>query len=89
MFQVMGYRIAIGRDHLIFALSLGVASLLLGKAGFGIVSVILLLGLLCLLLRFTTKPLARFIARFACSIRWKFEVAIAVIATETILWRGN
>ena len=84
LFQVMGYRIAIGRDHLIFALSLGVAGLLLGKAGFGIVSVILLLGLLCLLLRFATKPLARFIARFACSIRWKFEVAIAVIATVSL-----
>ena len=57
------------------------AGLLLAKAGFGIISVILLLSILCLLLRFATKPLARFIARLACSIRWKFEIAIAIIAT--------
>ena len=80
----MGYRIRIGRKQLIFPLSLCGAGLLLAKAGFGIVSVILLLGVLCLLLRFATKPLARFIARLACSIRWKFEIAIAIIATVSL-----
>ena len=60
------------------------AGLLLAKAGFGIISVILLLSILCLLLRFATKPLARFIARLACSIRWKFEIAIAIIATVSL-----
>ena len=39
----MGYRVAISRDQLIFALSLGVAGILLAKAGFGIFSAILLL----------------------------------------------
>ncbi len=84
MFRVMGYRLNIGRKQLIFPLSLGAAGLLLAKAGFGIISVILLLGILCLLLRFATKPLARFIARLACSIRWKFEIAIALIATVSL-----
>ena len=73
LFRVMGYRIRIGRKQLIFPLSLGAAGLLLAKAGFGIISVVLLLGILCLLLRFATKPLARFIARLACSIRWYFR----------------
>ena len=95
----MGYRLRIGGKQLIFPLSLGLAGLLLAKAGFGIIPVILLLGILCLLLRFATNPLARFsngdiavlravlgvsfqfIARLACSIRWKFEIAIAIIAT--------
>ncbi len=80
----MGYRIRIGRNQLIFALSFGVAALLLAMAGFGILSTMLLLGLLCLLLRFATRPLAQFIARIACSIRWKFEIAIAIIAMVSL-----
>ncbi len=84
LFRVMGYRIRLRGDQLIFPLSLGAAGLLLAKAGFSIVSVVLLLGVLCLLLRFATKPLARFIARLACSIRWKFEIAIAIIATVSL-----
>ena len=80
LFRIMGYRVLIGRDILIFGLSLGAAAILLTKAGFGFVSVILLLGLLCFLLRFATKPLARSIARVSCSIRWKFEIVIAIIA---------
>jgi methyl-accepting chemotaxis protein len=84
LFQVMNHRISIGRNQLIFSLSLGMAGILLAKAGFGIIPVILLLGLLCLLLRFATKPLARFIAHIPCSIHWKFEVAIAIIATVSL-----
>ncbi len=80
----MGCRLKLHRNQLILPLSLGAAGLLLAKAGFSIVSVILLLGVLCLLLRFATKPLARFIARLACSIRWKFEIAIAIIATVSL-----
>ena len=83
-FQVMNYRIKIGRNQLILALSLGGAGLLLAKAGFGLISVMLLLGLLCLLLRFATKPLGRFIAHLDCSIHWKFEIAIAIIATVSL-----
>jgi len=84
LFRVMGYQILIGRDLLIFVVGLGIAGLLLGKAGFGLISVILLLGLLCLLLRFATRPLARFIAQISCGIRWKFEIAIAIIATVSL-----
>jgi hypothetical protein len=53
-------------------------------AGFGLSSVFLLLGILPLSLRFTTRPLARYIARISCSIRWKFEVAIAIIAMVSL-----
>ena len=84
LFRVMGRQIWIGRNQLIFPLSLCGAGFLLAKAGFGIISVILLLGVLCLLLRFATRPLARFIARLACSIRWKFEIAIAIIASVSL-----
>jgi HAMP domain-containing protein len=84
LFRVASYRILIGRNQLILVLSLGMAGLLLAKAGFGPLSALLLLGLLCLLLRFATRPLARFIARIACSIRWKFEIAIAVIAMVSL-----
>lgn len=84
LFRVMGYQIRLRGNQLIFPLSLGGAGLLLAKVGFGVISVIFLLGFLCLLLRFATKPLARFIARLACSIRWKFEIAIALIATVSL-----
>ncbi len=84
LFRVASYRMMIGRNQLILALSLGMAGLLLAKAGFGPLSALLLLGLLCLLLRFATRPLARFIASIACSIRWKFEIAIAIIAAVSL-----
>ena len=84
LFRVKGHQLRLHPKQLVIPLSLAGAGLLLAKAGFGILSVILLLGLLCLLLRFATKPLARFIARLACSIRWKFEIAIAVIATVSL-----
>ncbi len=84
LFRVSSYQIIIDRNQLTIALSLGVAGLLLAKAGFGPLSALLLLGLLCLLLRFATRPLARIIARTACSIRWKFEIAIAIIAMVSL-----
>jgi nitrogen fixation/metabolism regulation signal transduction histidine kinase len=59
---------------------MGVAMGTLSLSGFGFIPIILLLGLIYLVLRFGTKPLARFIARLGYSIRWKLEVAIAVIA---------
>ena len=83
LFRFMGYRLKLHRKQLIFPLSLGGAGLLLAKAVFGIISVLLLLALLCLLLRFATKPLARIIARLACSIRWKFEIVIATVSIFT------
>ena len=53
---------------------------MLASSGFGLIAVTLLLGLTYLLLRFATGPLSLFIARIGYSIRWKFEIAIAVIA---------
>ncbi len=47
---------------------------------FGPVAVILLLGLIYVVLRYSTKPLSRTIARLGYSIRWKLAVAITVIA---------
>ena len=41
---------------------------------------LLLIGIIYLVLRVTTKPLSRTIARLRYSIRWKFEVGIAAIA---------
>ncbi len=61
-------------------LGLGVTALMLVLAGFDFMPVIVLLGLIYLLLRYGTRPLALSIARLGYSIRWKFEIAIAVVA---------
>ena len=60
-------------------LGLGVTALMLVLADFGAMPVIVLLGLIYLLLRYGTRPLARLIARLGYSIRWKFEIAVAVV----------
>ena len=83
-FRIMGYRIVISCHQQIFALTLGRAGSLLAMAGFGLSSVFLLLGILPLSLRFTTLRLARYIARISFGIRWKFEVAIAIIAMVSL-----
>ena len=67
-------------NRLFLFVGLGVAGLMLASSGFGLMALTLLLGLTYLLLRFATGPLSLFIARIGCSIRWKFEIAIAVIA---------
>ena len=41
---------------------------------------IIMLGVIYVVLRYATKPLSRIIARLGISIRWKFELGIAVIA---------
>ena len=66
---VMNHRIGIGPNQMLFVLSLGLAGSMLAWSSFGAIPVILLLGLIYLLLRFTNKPLSRFIARLAFSIR--------------------
>ena len=76
----MNRRITIGPKHLILVSGLGVAVGTLSLSGFGPISVILLLGLIYLVLRYATKPLSRFISLLGYSIRWKLEVAITVIA---------
>ena len=60
-------------------LGLGVAGITLRLSGFAPIEVIGLLGLVYLVLRFGTKPLSQFIARRGYSVRWKFEMAIAVV----------
>ena len=82
---ISGYRIMIGRRHLVIALGLTFAGLTLLSAGFGLISVIFVLGLMYLLLHFATKPFSRFIARLGYSIRWKFEVGLAVVAIIFLL----
>ncbi len=72
---------SIKQNRLFLFVGLGVAGLMLAWSGFGPLVVIVLLGLTYLLLRFATEPLSLFIARIGYSIRWKFEIAIAVIAT--------
>ncbi|MDA0769602.1 MAG: histidine kinase [Chloroflexi bacterium] len=72
--------ISIGLKHLIFVSGLGVAMGTLSLSGFGLIPIILLLGLIYLVLRYSIRPLSRFIARLGYSIRWKQEVAITVIA---------
>jgi len=71
---------SIRQNRLFLFVGLGVAGTMLTLSGFGPIVVIVLLGLTYLLLRFATEPLSLFIARIGYSIRWKFEIAIAVIA---------
>ncbi len=70
----------IRQNRLFLFVGVGAAGLIMLASGFGLMAVTVLLGLTYLLLRFATSPLSLFIARIGCSIRWKFEIAIAVIA---------
>ena len=70
----------IRQNRLFLFVGLGAAGLMMLASGFGPLRVMLLLGLTYLLLRFATAPLSLLIARIGYSIRWKFEIAIAVIA---------
>ena len=77
-------RIRIRTRHkslLFYLLGLGVAWFMLALVGFGLTSIVILLGLVLLLIRYATTPLSLFIARARYSIRLKFEIAIAVIST--------
>ena len=77
-------RIRIRTRHkslLFYLLGLGVAWFMLALAGFGFTSIVILLGLVLLFIRYATTPLSLFIARARYSIRLKFEIAIAVIST--------
>ena len=79
-FTFMNRRIIIGRKQLLYFLGFLVAWMTLASAGIQNEEAIILLALIYLVLRFATKPLSLFIARIGYSIRWKFEIAIAVIA---------
>ena len=68
------------QNRLFLFVGLGAAGLMMLASGFGPLSVVLLLGLTYLLLRFATAPLSLLIARVGYSIRLKFEIAIGLIA---------
>ena len=76
----MNRRIVLRRTQLFLGFGALVAWLTLVASDFNPLVAILLLGVIYLVLRVTTKPLSRVIARLGYSIRWKFEVGIAVIA---------
>ena len=80
LITAMKQRIRLSRKRLMFGLSLGLAGLMMLWSGFSAMTVIVMLVLIVLLLRFATRPASRAIARIGSSIRWKFEVGIAVIA---------
>ena len=67
------------KSSLFFLLGLAVTGLMLVISGFGLVSIVVLLWLMFLLLRYATTPLSLFIARARYGIRLKFEIAVSVI----------
>lgn len=77
--------IRIGRRQALIALGVVATGLMMMLSGFPFAAVVVLLVLTWVLLRFATKPLARFIARLNLSITWKFEIAIAVIAVLSLV----
>ena len=79
-FVFMRHKLMIGRKQVLFAFAALVAWLTLVSANFDPILALFLLGIIYLVLRSTTKPLARAIARLGYSVRWKFEVGIAAIA---------
>ena len=76
----MNLSVTIGLKQVVLLVGLVVAIGTLLVSGFGPFAVILLLVLSYLVLRYSIKPLSRFIARLSYSIRWKQEIAITVIA---------
>ena len=79
-FIFMNRRIVISGKHLLFGFGALVAWLTLVYSEFHPVVAIFIVGAIYLILRFTTKPFSRAIARLGYSISWKFELGIVVIA---------
>ena len=78
---LLNRRVRISRKALLFApLLAGLTGIMLYRAGFGTVSVVIVLVPLYAFMWLAEKPLSRFIARIGYSIRWKFEIAIAVVS---------
>ena len=78
--NIMNRRITFGPKQLLSLAGLGVVIGTLSLSGFGPFAIVLLLGFIYLVLRYSVRPLSRSIARLGYSIRWKQEVAITVIA---------
>lgn len=79
-FRFLNIRVVTGRKQLLVGFGILVTWLTLVSSNFDPIVSILLLGIIYLFLRTTTRPLAGVIARLGYSIRWKFEVGIATIA---------
>ena len=79
-FIFINRRFVIGRRQLLLGFGGLVAWLTLASSDFDPIVSLLLLGIIYLVLRITTKPLSRFIAHLRYSIRSKLEVGIAAIA---------
>ncbi len=73
-------RWAISYETLLLLFALPVTGFMLLMARFDPVQVLVILGLIYVLLRHVSKPLSRFIARLNYGIRWKFEIALLVVA---------
>ncbi len=73
-------KIKVGRGPILLMTSVGVTAAMLALSGLGAVSTMLVIGAMYPLVWLASKPLSRFIARIAYSIRWKFEFAIAAIS---------
>ena len=79
-FIVMNRRIMIGRKQLLTAFAFVIAWLTLVSSRIDPLLSIVMVGAIYLFLRFTTKPFSRAIARLDYSMRWKFELGVAIIA---------
>ena len=73
-------RWTISYEMLLLPFGLLVTGIMLLIARFDPLQVLMILGLIYVLLRHVSKPLSRFIARLNYSVRWKFEVALLVVA---------
>ena len=79
-FIFMNRRFALRRRQLLFGFGALVAWLTLVASDFHPLVAIVLVGVIYFILRLTVRPLSRTIARLGYSIRWKFEIGIAIIA---------
>ena len=73
-------RWTISYEMLLLPFGLLVTGIMLLIARFDPLQVLMILGPIYVLLRHVSKPLSRFIARLNYSVRWKFEVALLVVA---------
>ena len=85
LFTFRNRQVVIGRKQILYAFVLAVAWLTLVSSRVDPLEAIFLLGIIYLALRITTKPLSHVIARSGYSIRWKFEIGIAVIAGLSLI----
>ena len=79
----LAYRVSrswVRTEHRRLALVLGFTGMTLAVGGFTPFYVVMVPVLTVLLLKFATVPLGRLISRRGYSIRWKFEIGIALVA---------